>query len=290
MNFRNLFISTGAFLAFGAVMLGITSCLLLDVPIDVGFLLILFLVTLSVYIVNRGMDTEEDTINELERVKFIGKYKNLVLVVGILTYSLAVMLASEKGLVVAGSVCVPVIIGFFYTVRWVPNGFVQTIGFSRLKDIPLVKNIAVAGIWAYSTVLIMLFYNSEPVTLAAVSLFTFIFLRCFINTLVFDIRDVVGDAEMKIRTLPVVIGAQNTKKILLFLNVISFILALFTVYYSILPPYFLLTSLVVLPAHIIIRRANPHNKSMELLCDIYEDANETYLVLALTLLGYFLMV
>jgi 4-hydroxybenzoate polyprenyltransferase len=286
MSLRNLFVSTGAFLAFGAVALGISSSILLGIPIDVTFLAILFLITLSVYVVNRGMDIEEDTINQLERVKFIGRYKNFVLIVGILTYSLAIMLASEKGLKVAGSICVPVVIGFLYTIRWVPNGLVERWGFSRLKDIPLVKNVAVAGIWAYSTVLVMLFYNSSPVTLAAILLFVFIFLRCFINTLVFDIRDVLGDSEMKIRTLPIIIGACNTKILLLALNALSFILVAFSVYAGILPPYFLLTGLIVLPAHLIIRKANPHKKSMESLCDIYEDANETYLFLALTYIGF----
>jgi len=289
MNLRDLFISTGLFLALGAVALGLMTSVLLDIDISLDFLTILFLITFSVYIVNRGMDVEEDTINQLERIKFIGHYKNSVLIIGILVYTIAIIIASERGLIVVGSVCLPVIIGLFYTIRWVPNGLVKKVGFSRLKDIPLIKNVAVAGIWAYSTVFLLLFYNSLPLILPAVILSVFIFLRCFINTLIFDIRDLIGDREMNIKTLPVIFGAQKAKNLLILLNLSTLILIAYSVFFNILPTFFIFSSFIVIPTNIIIQRANPHKRSMETLCDVYEDANETFVLFFFTYLGYVLM-
>lgn len=289
ISLRNLFLSTGVLLALGAVSLTLMSCLVLQLPLDASLLTAIFLITFSIYVINRGMDLDEDTINKLERVKFIKNYKNLVLLIGVIAYSIALILTADKGLKIVASLCLPVIIGFVYTIRWVPNGLVKVVGFARLKDILLVKNISVAGIWAYSTVLVPVLYFSVPLSQQALILFCFIFLRCFINTLIFDIRDVLGDKSVGTTTLPAVLGCQRVKAVLQALNFFSAILILFAIVASIMPRYTVFSALVALSGFVIIRSANPHGKSMELLCDLFEDANETFGLFGYTLLGYLLI-
>jgi len=50
------------------------------------------------------------------------------------------------------------------------------------------------------------------------STFYFFFIRVFIGSIAFDIRDIEGDRESGVRTIPVVFGRERTKNLLLVLN------------------------------------------------------------------------
>ena len=98
-------------------------------------------------------------------------------------------------------------------------GIVYSIKISnfRLKDVTGVKNITVALSWAViggflpSTV-------SDLSPIAIMLIFYFAFSKLFINTVLFDVRDIEGDRINNVKTIPVVFGMKNTRRFLLILN------------------------------------------------------------------------
>lgn len=49
-------------------------------------------------------------------------------------------------------------------------------------------------------------------------MFYLFFLKSYINSIIFDIRDIEGDSMNNIRTIPVLLGRAKTKQLLLTLN------------------------------------------------------------------------
>ncbi|MBS1264140.1 MAG: 1,4-dihydroxy-2-naphthoate octaprenyltransferase [Methanonatronarchaeales archaeon] len=55
---------------------------------------------------------------------------------------------------------------------------------------------------------------------AALSVFAFFFLKSFINTVIYDFRDVGGDAVAGLRTFPVRLGERRTAALLLAVHLL----------------------------------------------------------------------
>jgi len=87
----------------------------------------------------------------------------------------------------------------------------------RLKDILGVKNAIVALAWA-GTCSFLPLTVSFRVPIQILLVFYFLFIRCVINTTIFDVRDIEGDKLSGVRTIPVVFGRRKTKNLLLILN------------------------------------------------------------------------
>lgn len=49
-------------------------------------------------------------------------------------------------------------------------------------------------------------------------IFYLFFLKSYVNTIIFDVRDIEGDKMNNVRTIPVILGLQKTKNLLLTLN------------------------------------------------------------------------
>ncbi len=87
----------------------------------------------------------------------------------------------------------------------------------RLKDITGIKNIVVALPWAVIGTFLPLAISFRDFSVILL-IFYFFFTKLFINTILFDVRDIEGDRISDVRTIPVVFGRQKTKNLLLILN------------------------------------------------------------------------
>ncbi|MDI6885758.1 MAG: UbiA family prenyltransferase [archaeon] len=105
----------------------------------------------------------------------------------------------------------PLFSGTLYSVKFSKN-------LPRLTDILGVKNITIALTWAVITALLPAFCLVEKEIIPIIAIFYFFFLKCLVNTILFDVRDVEGDRISGVRTIPVVFGRQKTKNLLLILN------------------------------------------------------------------------
>lgn len=89
----------------------------------------------------------------------------------------------------------------------------------KLRDFGLLKTLFVAIVWSVTTVIVPL-ENSfvEPGMLVFLLLRRFLFIVAL--TMVFEIKDMKGDSEYGLKTLPMIFGVSNTKlvaQLILFL-------------------------------------------------------------------------
>ena len=204
-------------LTSSSVFIALTGCLktffsfsLYGTPISYPLILATFLVIYSVYGLNKITDTEEDQLNAPERSDLISSHEKLFKYTAVSAYILAVIIGLLYGWQVLLVLLFPLLAGVVYSIQINPR-------IPRLKDIFAVKSLIVALSWTVgSTFLPIVDYNVNLMVMLLI--FYLFFIKSFINTVLFDLMDVEGDEKTGTRTIPVVIGASNTIKLLLVLN------------------------------------------------------------------------
>ncbi len=204
-------------ISIAAVLWGVITFILLGIKFN-SSLLIIFCITFFIYNLNRMGIEESDKVNYPERVKFALKYGKLLLWISAILYVFGILLAFFYNILVMVLTLLPFIVILFY---------------KKVKKIFLAKSLTIGILWASSVFLVAASVNTFNMTV--VSFFTFVFLRDFINSIFFDIRDVRGDKIKNVRTLPVRIGVEKTLTLLKILNVFSGFLLVVFVIFKLLP-------------------------------------------------------
>ena len=184
--------------------------ILLGAAANLHACLCVFLTVFSVYSLNKLTDVKEDAINFPERSGFLAGRTGLILVYSLGAYALAVLLVALEKPVAIPVIFIPLIANAVYSSRLIP-------GLPRLKDIPFMKNLVVAISWALVCVLIPAAY-SERLDAKVLLIICFMALKSITNTILYDVRDVAGDKENGIITVPILLGLEKTSLILLALN------------------------------------------------------------------------
>lgn len=209
-------IFSSIYLAFAGVAMAYISCVLQGFPVMWDTLAIMFLVTYAVYNIDRKADEEEDSINHSERYSFTSRYAKFLFISSIAAYILAFLIAGFHGRNAVIVTSIPLVSGLLYSFAWLPKGF----RYRRLKEIPSVKNLVIAFAWAFTPALlpaIILGTSYDVTTIVALAYF---FLLVFINTVVFDMRDIEGDSLSGIDTIPVILGAEKTRLMLIAMTIV----------------------------------------------------------------------
>ncbi len=164
-------------------------------------------VVYSVYTLDRALKSKEDEVNRPDEKN---ASKNIIFfIISAFLFTTFLILVSKK--VSPLAVLFPFVIGFLYT-KGVKIGRISI----KFKQGLGVKNFVVAFTWAFT---IMVFvYNFTNSYLQGFLIFTFFFFKSFINTVLFDCKDVAGDSVAGLVTIPVYFGDQRTKIILQLLN------------------------------------------------------------------------
>jgi 4-hydroxybenzoate polyprenyltransferase len=191
-----------------------------------------FFVAFSIYNLNRKTDEDEDAINRQDRFAFTKRYEKPLFYATILSLILALVLSATYGVLALLATAAPFILGIMYSFRCLPDW----IGYSRLKEIPAVKNIVVGISWAVILSFLPVYLNQGTPDSKTAIVFLLFFMWGFMASLIPDIRDRIGDASAGVRTIPVIFGEEKTKillsRVLLLLGVP---LIFFSLYF--LPPF-----------------------------------------------------
>jgi 4-hydroxybenzoate polyprenyltransferase len=204
-------IVSSVFTAFTSFMMLYFSFIVLGVALKPILLCTMFLVVYSVYSINKLTDQEEDAINMPARSTFVHGNERFLLILAIASYIVALLLGLVESPLAAGILLVPLLSGITYST----NPF-SIIGIPRLKDIFLVKSFIVAFSWAVCAAFLPALQLYDPAKLCFI--FPFFFIKVFINTVLFDVRDVEGDTLNSVKTIPVVIGIKRTRQSLLIIQ------------------------------------------------------------------------
>jgi 4-hydroxybenzoate polyprenyltransferase len=198
------------------------SFTILEVTLKPALLCAMFFVIYSVYSLNKVTDQEEDAVNMPERSALVKGNEKLLLILAAVSYIVALFLGWLESPFAALILLVPIVLGIAYS-----KDIFSIIGIPRLKDIFFVKSLIVSLSWATCTTLLPSLYLENLAKLWFI--FPFFFIKVFINTVLFDVRDVKGDTLNGVNTVPVVIGISWTKRLLL---TVQSLLALWTVLFS----------------------------------------------------------
>lgn len=188
-----------------------------------------FLVFYAIYALDRvAAEPSTDALNHPERERFARRHARKLLGLCAVAYGVALVLASWGGLGRLLVLLLPLVAVLLYSFPFVPRPLARWLGFSRLKEILVIKNMVMAGTFATTLTLAPLPAQGAPVPRTLVALWVFLFVRFLINGIVFDMRDEHGDRLQGIRTLPVVLGGRRTRLLLHALNLAlgAFLLAI----------------------------------------------------------------
>jgi 4-hydroxybenzoate polyprenyltransferase len=224
-------VSSSLFVALSGFSVAYLSFLLFDIEPKLEISFAIFLVTFSVYGINKLTDKKEDSVNAPERTSFTANKGLLLLSLSIISYAIALFLGGSENVLAIPILLIPLCTGTVYSVK-IPN-------FPRLKNILAVKNLTVSLAWAIIAAFPPGIYSFNLILIHSV--FYFILIKGFVNTILFDVRDVEGDRKQGVKSIPVTIGIDRTKKLLLLVNsllipwlAVSIYLGLFTKYLAVL--------------------------------------------------------
>lgn len=173
---------------------------------------IVFLISFSVYSLDKIADLDKDIINMPQRRGFLYGRKRLVLSSSLAAYLLAVLLTLFITPLALPVVLIPIIANAFYGTKLLP-------GIPRLKDIPVMKNFVVASTWALITTLLPALSAGHLAAFNIAIVGYFMFVKTFVDTVLYDMRDVDGDRLNGVRTIPVMLGKGKTTALLLAANI-----------------------------------------------------------------------
>jgi 4-hydroxybenzoate polyprenyltransferase len=265
-SFLDLLLYSSTYLALAAVAMVFISARLQGLPCTLPMMLVLFLSTYAVYNMNRKTDEVEDAINHADRYAFTKRYEKFFARSSPFAYLLALGVAGLYGPLAAAVTALPLAAGILYSSPLLPARF----GYRRLKEIPFVKNAVVASAWSITPGLVPPLFAGVPLqasTWIACCLFCVL---AFINSVLFDMRDIEGDREAQVRTIPVCLGATQTRSLLTAVNIIfcAILLLAGAVYLSLWRVGVL--AIGSLYAQTYIHAFNPES-SANTLCDLVAD-------------------
>jgi 4-hydroxybenzoate polyprenyltransferase len=218
LKFLRFMTSTSLLLALNAAMVVVFGFFLYSSRIMPNLLLAAFLVTFGVYGLNKVTDKNEDSINRPETLpKRSGYYVVFSVASMLIGFSIGIL----EGIMAFLVIFAPVVIGVIYSVRISKS-------IPRLKEIVGVKSLAVAVSWALTGCLLPDSVCAAKLD-ASVIVFVYIFIRVFVGTVLFDVLDKKGDLASGVETIPIRLGRDKTKKLLIFVNSFGLILLAYCV-------------------------------------------------------------
>jgi len=166
------------------------------------------LIVYATYTLDRALGCEEDAIN---RSELSGANRSIGMMACISAFFVGFIVLARENIFLAP--LFPFVTGYVYS-----KG-ISVARFSlKLKGGAGQKNAVIGLTWGGSIALIVSHYNHDPFTILAI--FLFFGLKLFINSTLFDFKDVEGDFLAGIRTLPIYLGEQLTKYLLLAVCII----------------------------------------------------------------------
>jgi 4-hydroxybenzoate polyprenyltransferase len=256
-------ISTSLFLALSGSFKVLSSDLLIN-TFSTNTAILTFLITFSIYGLNKLTDLKEDAINIPERINIIGRIRPVFKFSLVSSFILSVILSFLINAHTLPVLLFPLFSGILYSVKFSKN-------LPRLKDITGVKNITIALTWAVYTTFLPVVYFNDFYRNQTISMFYLFFFKSYINSVLFDFRDIEGDSMNGVRTIPVALGRSKTKKFLLILNSAFIPWLVFSLYTGIFHRYlFALVFSIVYGYWYILhfcREGKKVGKSLDLLVD-----------------------
>jgi len=167
------------------------------------------LIIYTVYTLDRALGAEEDTVN---RKELKGSNKKVGLAVSLLAFIIGTYILAKEGILTLAFI--PFITGYLYSKGIKIGKFAL-----KLKGGLGIKNVVVGLTWG---IFIAGLAGSGCGNLVPIVLvFIFFGVKLFINSAIYDFKDIKGDTLAGIKTLPVSLGTRKTRNLLTAMHLIS---------------------------------------------------------------------
>jgi 4-hydroxybenzoate polyprenyltransferase len=272
-----------SFIAAGIALITLAS---IGAPFEGLSVLAIFFTALVVYALNRQDDSDIDAINVPERTQFVTRRGWIVLAFSVAGFFSLLTYFYSVNLGVFVVMATIFILGLFYSFPLL-GPLRDVLGFERLKDVLGVKNMLV-GLMYGAFVFIPVFSIGAQITPLIWLLFSFISLRFFMISTIFDMRDIEGDSKKGVHTIPATFGKGRTVDLLHALNLICLGAVIYGTAAGISPPILEAMGLIsFLFAAYYIEEARLESTDLRHLCSVVVEAD--YLpaaAIALVFLGH----
>ncbi|MDY6823148.1 MAG: 4-hydroxy-3-methylbut-2-enyl diphosphate reductase [Thermodesulfobacteriota bacterium] len=212
---QRLLMLTNIFLAIGAGCLSWAATHMRHAPLFLPHALIAILYIFSMHTLNRLTGIEEDHYNDPYRAAF---YENNMVVLAILAIA-----AGGAGLLVAFTLgmfpflllLIMSALGLSYNLYLIP-AVGDRFSTKRIKDIPGSKTILISAAWG---VAVAAFPAAAAGSFNAAAIFTALWCTglVFVRSAFFDVMDMQGDRIAGKETIPILLGAHRTMRLLKFM-------------------------------------------------------------------------
>jgi 4-hydroxy-3-methylbut-2-enyl diphosphate reductase len=209
-----ILIGSFMYIGIGAASFSYASAVLLGINPRVKFCAIATLFLFSMYVLNYFANKEAAALSEPSRAKLYEKYQVTFMVLGIVAAILSTILAFTVNIDVFFCIFFASLFGIAYRVSIVPKRFTSIFRYRSLAQIPGSKEMFISIAWAVSTGLITFLGSAESSLSSLPVVLAFTFSMVFTRTVLLDVRDVQGDRIIGKETIPIAIGKNNTKVIL----------------------------------------------------------------------------
>ena len=193
-----LLVHSNLFISLATMSVVVTTVLLADLPLEPLPLFIVFAATLFVYTVNRFTDLEEDEKNVPRRASFTKRYGRVLLATGVGLYVAAIAAAVALGLPGALYLLLPLVVVALYSV-------------GGIKQVFLVKNLFVGFAWGVIPLGVGYYYG-RLWTLEILVLAGYVTAMITVAAVIFDVKDIEGDRQEGIATVPNRLGTVATRR------------------------------------------------------------------------------
>lgn len=254
-------------LAVGTASMAAASAIALGVAATPLLLVMAYLFSYGAYMMNRSAEIDVDSVSHPERTAHLSTRRKYLPVISGSCFLVGYVIAITVNTIFFVALLVPLALSFMYSVG--SKRLVGVVGVSKLKEKLLVKNLVISLGWSLIPLLVGLYYLRFETVLALMA--GFIFLRFMVSTLIFDVRDVAGDKEQGIRTVPAVYGTDKTYRLMAGLDVATLAYIAAVVYLGLLPPAVWI--LAILPIYSLGYSALARRPKANLgfICDVLVD-------------------
>ena len=193
-----LLVHSNLFISLSTTSVVVTTLVLANLPFEPLPVFIVFAATLFVYTVNRFTDLEEDEQNVPERASFTKRYGRLLLAAGVGLYVAAIGVAIVLGLPGAIYLLLPLVAVLLYSV-------------GGIKQVFLVKNLFVGFAWGIVPLGVGYYYG-RLWTLEILAFAVYLTAMITVAAAIFDVKDIEGDRQEGIATVPNRFGTAATRR------------------------------------------------------------------------------
>lgn len=213
-NAQRVLILTNIYLALGAGALSYACVQLMGGSRFFAPGLIAMLYVLSMHIFNHLISNAEDRFNDPQRARFYQTHKIKLIVLGISAGALGLMAALSAGWLAFVLLMAMSVTGLSYNLRVLPLYRDGKRVRLRIRDIPGSKTILIAVAWGVVTALLPALAEMGTLNLGAILVFLWSAGIVFARTVFYDILDMQEDRIVGKETLPILLGAKRSSKLL----------------------------------------------------------------------------